>query len=312
MDFISIDFETANENRASVCAMALIFFEDNQIVDEKEWLIKPPEDYIHFNPLNIQIHGITPEKIENKPEFDKIWPEVKPYIENKLVVAHNAAFDVNVLQRLIIEYNLDSPKFNYVCTYRIATATWEKQFNYSLKNLGNHLGYIFNHHDAHDDAKVCGKIFIHACEKHNVNNVDELAKKINMRIGTFENNHYYNCYVPSIYSGMGKKNNHVAIKDIIAATSYFDTEHPLYNKKVIFTGSLISMTRRNAMQKIVDLGGIIGNSITKDTDFLVMGLQDFSRFIDGKESSKTKAAKQYIEEGFSLQIINEDEFVRMI
>ncbi|WP_303865068.1 hypothetical protein [Alkalibaculum bacchi] len=43
-----------------------------------------------------------------------------------------------------------------------------------------------------------------------------------------------------------------------------------------------------------------------------MGIQDYSKFIDGKESSKTKKAKKLIEDGQDSHIISEDEFYEII
>jgi DNA polymerase-3 subunit epsilon len=43
-----------------------------------------------------------------------------------------------------------------------------------------------------------------------------------------------------------------------------------------------------------------------------MGVQDFARFVDGKQSNKTKRANELIEEGQQLEIIDENEFLRMI
>ena len=82
---------------------------------------------------------------------------------------------------------------------------------------------------------------------------------------------------------------------------------------VIFTGTLQSMTRKEASQIILNLGGIIGNGVTKDTDFLVLGEQDYKRLATGSTiSSKMKKAYKYHEEGTGIQIISEDDFLRMI
>jgi hypothetical protein len=43
-----------------------------------------------------------------------------------------------------------------------------------------------------------------------------------------------------------------------------------------------------------------------------MGVQDYAKFADGKQSSKTKKACQLIEQGYELRIIDEDQFLRMI
>jgi len=310
MDFICIDFETANEKRASVCAVALIYFKDNDVVDTKEWLIKPPPQCNWFNPFNVQIHGITEDDVKDKPEFIEIWPEIRDFITDKLIVTHNAAFDMGVLRAVLDTYYIPYPSLKFVCTNRVAVKTWDKQVNYTLKNIGNMLGYIFNHHDPHDDAKIAGKILIHACEVR-VDSIEALAKKIGMQIGELNEWGYTPCSVSNAYRGLGN-DRAVKVCDLVAATSEFDPSHPLYCKKVAFTGTLGSMTREIAMQKVINVGGQVTNTVTRDTNYLVMGIQDYSKFVDGLESRKTKKAKELIQQGFDLQIINEDDFLRML
>jgi DNA polymerase III subunit epsilon len=64
MDFVALDFETANENRDSACALGLVVVENNEIVKKDYWLIRPKE--LYFNPFNISIHGITPDDVKDK------------------------------------------------------------------------------------------------------------------------------------------------------------------------------------------------------------------------------------------------------
>lgn len=55
MNFIAIDFETANEKRDSACSIGLTVVKNNQIIEQKYYLIKPNE--LRFAPINISIHG---------------------------------------------------------------------------------------------------------------------------------------------------------------------------------------------------------------------------------------------------------------
>lgn len=312
-EFICIDFETANNNRGSVCQVALIHFKDGNIIQENEWYVKPPKDYSYFNDFNIQIHGIKPEDVKDKPEFYDLWPEIKPMINHSTLVAHNAPFDMSVLRNLIDYYNLDYPELNFVCTCNVARKTWDKQINYTLKNIANQLGYVFNHHDAHDDSRICGKILLDAMSIHNVNTLAQLSNKINMSIGFLSQDYYSPCSIHNGYQGLGGKNDRINPSKLCPdCNSNFDEDNPIFNKYVVFTGTLISMTRQTAMQKVLNIGGLLDNNITKNTNYLVMGVQDYAVFADGKESSKTKKARQYITAGQDIQIINEDDFLKMI
>lgn len=227
MDFICIDFETANEKRASVCAVALIYFVDGLIADSKEWIVKPPTGYNWFNPFNVQVHGITSEDVVNAPEFIDIWPEIEPLITERFLVAHNASFDISVLRSILNIYDIPYPTFDFICTYKVSAKTWSNQINYTLKNIGNMLGYTFNHHDPHDDAKIAGMVLIEACKEKNVSTISELAKTLNIRIGHLEPYYYSCCSASNCFKGLGNQRS-VNINDLVAATTVFDPEHPFY------------------------------------------------------------------------------------
>ena len=70
------------------------------------------------------------------------------------------------------------------------------------------------------------------------------------------------------------------------------------------------MVRAHAQQAIADIGGIIGNSVTKDTDYLVVGQQDYRVVGDDGMSSKQEKAVILIEKGSTLEILSEDDFLK--
>lgn len=72
------------------------------------------------------------------------------------------------------------------------------------------------------------------------------------------------------------------------------------------------MVRKDAAQEAVNRGALYCNSVTKKTNYLVMGVQDYSKFVDGKKSSKLKKAEELIINGQDLEIIGEDEFIRLL
>ena len=88
----------------------------------------------------------------------------------------------------------------------------------------------------------------------------------------------------------------------------FDTSNPLYDKKIVFTGKLERFLRKEASQIVVNLGGIVKDSVTKDIDFLVLGNNDLCKtLVDGK-SNKHKKAEELILKGFDIKILIEDTF----
>ncbi|WP_341224834.1 3'-5' exonuclease [uncultured Arcticibacterium sp.] len=191
MDFITIDFETATAQRDSPCEIGLTFVENFKIVDSKSWLIKPL--YEEFNSFNISIHGIRPRDVADKPEFDVLWNEIKPLIENKFLIAHNAGFDFSVLRKTLETYNLPFPELEYSCSYIFSKKVWFGLPAYDLKTLCNHNGISFNHHRAEADSRATAELVIKAFKKNGVTSKDDFPEKLRTQIGKL----YIGGYKPS-------------------------------------------------------------------------------------------------------------------
>ena len=100
MNFVSMDFETANHQPYSACSLALVMVKNSQIVGEFYTLIQPETPFFW---RNVQIHGIHQEDVRNAPKFPEVWQTIQPYFQkNRLVVAHNTAFDTKVLALSLI------------------------------------------------------------------------------------------------------------------------------------------------------------------------------------------------------------------
>ena len=62
LTFNSIDVETANADRASICRIGMVHVRDGQIEDRWQTLVNP-EDW--FDPWNTSIHGISETDVRN-------------------------------------------------------------------------------------------------------------------------------------------------------------------------------------------------------------------------------------------------------
>jgi DNA polymerase-3 subunit epsilon len=162
-DFVALDFETANRDWTSICAVGLAFVAGGRIVANPSWLVRPPEPV--FDPGFVRIHGITADQVADAPEFGDLWPVLAPYMEGRIIVAHNAEFDVNVLIRSLDRYRIPRPSAEYSCTKIIAQHTWPGLKRYGLAALAERHGIVFRHHDAGEDASVCAQVAIRACQE---------------------------------------------------------------------------------------------------------------------------------------------------
>jgi DNA polymerase-3 subunit epsilon len=311
MDFVAIDFETANASRASVCAIGIAVVENGVIAESFQRLIRPSElfnewDESCFDFFNVMIHGITEEDVKDEPEFNEYWPFLEQYFQDRIVIAHYASFDISVLRYVLNEYGIRYPEFNYSCTRIISKKIWPNLPSHSLDIVADHLGIEFTHHEPEDDARACSQIAIQACKEVGANSLSELAEKLEFQIGHLSPGSYKaaRLHLPSYYD--------IKLDEIVPSTDEFDPTHDFYAKIVVFTGKLDSMTRKEAMQKVVDVGGKCSKSVNRSVNFLVTGQQDFRRLIDGKTSNKMKKVIELTSQGYDIEIISESEFFRML
>lgn len=189
---VCIDFETANSFMGSICSVGLAIIEDGCIVDKKCWLVRPHVKYSRFHPMNVRIHGIKEQDVKNAGEFDFVYSQMKPFLNNAVIVAHNAAFDISALRHVLDLYGMEYPESDYLCTYKIAQKTWIGLENYKLNTICKYLKHDFIHHNAQEDAVACGKVMLSAMLKNKVSSISELVAHLGIRMGKL----YHHGYVP--------------------------------------------------------------------------------------------------------------------
>lgn len=66
LNFVAVDFETANTSRASLCSARAVRVRDGIIVESFSTLVKRAREH-NFSPSNVRVHGITADHIETAP-----------------------------------------------------------------------------------------------------------------------------------------------------------------------------------------------------------------------------------------------------
>ena len=181
MDFVAIDFETATSSWTSICSMGICVVENNKIKETKGMLFKPVP--FEFNEYNIAIHGITPQMVWDKPHFCDCWDRIKPYLDGKTVVAHNASFDIGALKKTLDMFEITLPTFDYLCTVKLSQKAYPQLQSHKLNALGDALGIQFSHHTAWDDAYACAEVLLHIIRDFGVNSKEEISDKFDIEIG---------------------------------------------------------------------------------------------------------------------------------
>lgn len=310
LTFTAIDFETANSNRDSVCSVGLAVVDSGTVVLRHEWLVCPPEPI--FTERFMELHGITLSQVCDKPTFAVIWPDLQKIITGPLV-AHNAGFDMGVLQASLDTWGLPIPDLDYFCSLELARSQWPRLHSHSLGALAEYLGLALNHHRAGDDAFAAAMLVITAAKQWNLTSLTALLEAHGIQMGHICPD---TCGPPPRRASPVKNRVYlgpsVKPQDLTPKTTVFDEGHPFHDKLVVFTGTLQTMARVDAWQAIVDVGGACSTSLSRKVDYLVAGDQDPQLLNGNDQSIKMRRAQELCAKGHPINIITESDFLRLL
>ena len=230
------------------------------------------------------------------------------------MLAHNASFDMSVLRHALDGYGIQYPRLEYSCTYLIAKETWREWVCFALPAIAYKLNLVFNHHDAMEDAKVCAEVVLVATKHLNASSFDELEELTGVYRGQLDGDHYCPPYHPRERGQRtGRSSTTIRYKDLKPEVDNIDEDNPFYGRKVVFTGTLTCLRREDAAQIVVNHGGQCCGSVSKKTNYVVVGELDSRTFAAGKnKTTKLETADALAHNGHNIEIIGEDDFLRMI
>ncbi|MET0991337.1 MAG: 3'-5' exonuclease [Lacisediminihabitans sp.] len=183
LDFTAIDFETANNSTASACSVGLVKVRDGEVVDSAYWLIRPPAGHDHFSEWNTRIHGIMAPDVEDALLWSEQLPDLVAFAGGDHLVAHNAGFDMGVIQGACRASFIDIPSFGYLCSLQVARKTYHLD-SYRLPVAAMAAGFEdFAHHNALADSQACAAIVVHAARRHGAESIEHLATIAGVRLG---------------------------------------------------------------------------------------------------------------------------------
>lgn len=241
LNFTAFDTETATNDPASICQIGLVVVQNGLIIIEQSHLIQPPGN--EYDARHSCIHRIDALRTKDKPTFPSVWENIRTYFVNKLLIAHNSSFDLNILNSALDFYKIRRQAFSCDCTFKIS--------GLNLKALSESLKIdMTQHHDALSDAKTCAQAYLKLKQ----------GDKPDYRLITESG--------PSdVFAGHEKLTGSVLKPNL----DIEDTDNPFYSKKVVFTGVLQTISRQDAANKIQIMGADIDTGVNKRTNYVIVG-----------------------------------------
>jgi DNA polymerase-3 subunit epsilon len=95
--FAVLDVETTGLNADSghrICEIALLRFRGGKVLDTFESLINPQRS---ISPGASAVNRLTDWDVRDKPTFDQVAGQIRTMVEDAVLVAHNASFDLSFL-----------------------------------------------------------------------------------------------------------------------------------------------------------------------------------------------------------------------
>lgn len=290
--YVVLDLETTGLSPGwnSIIEIGAIKICEGKIIDTYQQLINPGfeiDDFIQ------RLTGITNDMLVSQPSISDVLPDVEAFIQNSIIVGHNVNFDINFLYDNFV-YFMDKPFTNgFIDTMRIARKVFPDLEHHRLIDIVYELGIAGSEfHRALSDCEYTYKCY----ETMKAIIEADFGGKGNFK--SLFNNYYHE--------------KSINLSELKPDSEEFDTTHPLYNKVCVFTGALEKYTRQQAAQIVVNLGGQCENNVTKKTNFLILGNNDYCTSIKDGKSNKQKKAEEYKLKGQDITIISEDVFYDLI
>lgn len=314
MDFVAIDFETANEKRWSPCEVSAVKVENGAITEAFTRLIKPHKS-VDFKPWNINLHGIRPSDVASSSEFDETIHELLRFASGLPLVAHSAGFDMGVLCQTARLYEIKLPQIRFYCSRVLAKRTEKISVaNYRLSNVCDALDITFKEtHRAEADATAAAEIVLSLAKLESAETLDALASVLLITPGVISGTMLLgtrSARVGQHQSALGKGEAVEFLASLAEDDLVLDEDFA--GKEVIFTGTLASMERKDAQEKVLRAGGLTGNNVTRKTSIVVVGAPYDSQLEPGCEvSGKLKKVIELQNAGMQIDLITEREFLEL-
>ncbi|MFG3104611.1 DEDDh family exonuclease [Streptomyces sp. NPDC048182] len=152
-----VDVETTGLARDDRIISAAVYRLDARGEVEDHWytLVNPERD-----PGPVWIHGLTSDVLHGAPLFRDVAAEFAARLEGRVLVAHNAVFDWQMIAREYARAEVEAPVRHRLCTIALSKALDLPLPNHKLESLAAHYGVVQQRaHHALDDARVLAETF---------------------------------------------------------------------------------------------------------------------------------------------------------
>lgn len=286
-DFCVVDIETTGlvPEYDSILQISSLKIRNMEIVDTFKSNVYYPKEVDDFI---TQISKITTSMVKSAPTIDNVISDFFNFIQDDLLLGLNTNFSINFIYDASSQYLNNPLKNNFIDISRFSRKLFPELRHHRLCDMIER----FELDESGEYSSFCDCECIFNSYAHILTLISD-----------------EDSFIKSFIKKPAEK---LDANMINLEYSDTDIDAPFYNTSFVFTGVLESMGRKDAMIKVASLGGQNLNTVTKETNFLVLGNNDYCSSIKDGKSAKQKKAEKYILKGVDLKIISENVFLDMI
>ncbi|HPK52861.1 MAG TPA: 3'-5' exonuclease [Smithellaceae bacterium] len=136
--FVFIDVETTGLDHRKghrIIEIGAVAMKNNQIEAEYQSLIHVD---VAIPRYVSKVHGITNEMLTDQPKPENVFPELKEFLADSILIAHNAKFDMGFLRSEFnrLKLSLNNRTF---CTLEMCRRQYPRLPNYKLETIYRYL-----------------------------------------------------------------------------------------------------------------------------------------------------------------------------
>jgi DNA polymerase III subunit alpha, Gram-positive type len=135
--FVVFDTETTGFSPTfdRIVEVGAVKFRNGQVMDEKSWLLNPHRKIPYWA---WRVHGISDEMVKDAQSFKDFYPDFQAFIENSVLMAHNARFDISFLSAELKRSELDLPKNLVIDSLSLFRQWYPGSKSYTLADIATY------------------------------------------------------------------------------------------------------------------------------------------------------------------------------
>jgi DNA polymerase III subunit epsilon len=118
-----------------ICEIAILRCQGDEILATFDTLVNPTRA---ISPGAARVNGLTAEDVAEAPLFAEIANQVRPLLDEAIVVCHNAPFDLGFVSSEFTRLGQELPPVDVIDTLELARAYFDFDSN-SLQSIADHL-----------------------------------------------------------------------------------------------------------------------------------------------------------------------------